>query len=588
MSAGGAPAPGPGPTARTGLDRIPKAFRLSTVSRYVNRDITGLTKNQTACQLLAAAVKIRQIAHIPLAMSTAATKALEVYVDEELDIEAEFVLDALLPAGLPLAMVTGVYLRRKINEGYDIANPGYHKLPDEAPFYAKWIELDSTCKPMILFKLIKGFRKALPVIMDDPPKLEPTNVPKPLPTTATAAEKERWLYDITKAFEDFIHADIPKSMLDDRRNANGNPGAGVNPGESDNFTVKMEVPSWMDDIMESLSTTQLLATQSIVEQRKMNIELKSAAEKTAKNYDSKPLPEGILKEFEPDGTANDALKAMELLETIDYALTTYPSERVRNSLREVIKGDMGRNWLLGLTAVDLKTMAESTTHWKVVLERDWIKTQTNTIISAQAEVFSFSQGRSINEYITKKLRLLKTIPGATYDDNNIITQIHEGIHHDEYKAAADYARFQGLDQYRRALNRLEETQKPIWERSRNVSRRVREMNSNSNKYGGKYGAPIPTTAQGRLAVPTRAEGRGVATATTAEILAEIETEAATTAATAAVIVAEGGIMEMEEGATTEVVVMEREMEMELVRAVVTKMVADIGRSRAIEMRGGRN
>ncbi|KAK6495751.1 hypothetical protein TWF481_002798 [Arthrobotrys musiformis] len=96
-------------------------------------------------------------------------------------------------------------------------------------------------------------------------------------------------------------------------------------------------------------------------------------------------------------------------------------------------------------------------------------------MQAQAEYFDFAQGRSINEFVMHKLRLLNAVSGVKYDEKNLIAQIHQSIHHDEYRAAADYARFQGLAKYRRTLSRLENDQKAIWERNRSLTKRLRDV-----------------------------------------------------------------------------------------------------------------
>ncbi|KAK6495900.1 hypothetical protein TWF481_002945 [Arthrobotrys musiformis] len=114
-------------------------------------------------------------------------------------------------------------------------------------------------------------------------------------------------------------------------------------------------------------------------------------EAATEHHESKPLSEGILSTFGLDGSAKDAAKAVEFIESIDYALESgYGKERVRVSIREVIRGQLARDWLVSLSKDDQRLAAESVTFWKELIRRDWVNTQPNSLIEAQAEYFDFN------------------------------------------------------------------------------------------------------------------------------------------------------------------------------------------------------
>ncbi|KAK6495685.1 hypothetical protein TWF481_002733 [Arthrobotrys musiformis] len=242
--------------------------------------------------------------------------------------------------------------------------------------------------------------------------------------SAAVALRLQWLVDTTKCYEETILNDIPAAIWDPPA-----PPRNV-------FTI--ETPSWFRDVYTALTAAQLATSTQIAQQTRISEEIKANTEAAVKNFEAKPLSEGILSTLEPTGTFKDAAMAIEFIESINYALAAgYSKEKVMISVREAIRGQLARDWLISLSTKDRELIAESVTAWKDILRRDWVDNQPDSLMQAQAEYFDFAQGRSINEFVMHKLRLLNAVSGVKYDDTNLITQLHQSIRHDECRGAAD-------------------------------------------------------------------------------------------------------------------------------------------------------
>jgi hypothetical protein len=146
---------------------------------------------------------------------------------------------------------------------------------------------------------------------------------------------------------------------------------------------------------------------------------------TARGQKSTTLKAADVGYFEPKGNT-DSEAAMTFIENFKDAVIHYGDTNTLAVLRKCCKNDIARAWVSSLNDDDRTPVAQSIWHWERVLRRDFMPRAAQLYATARNETFKWTQGRSPSEYITHKIRLLKTA-GIT-DDNQVVEELHNGFY----------------------------------------------------------------------------------------------------------------------------------------------------------------
>ncbi|KAI5839167.1 hypothetical protein DFP73DRAFT_598804 [Morchella snyderi] len=121
----------------------------------------------------------------------------------------------------------------------------------------------------------------------------------------------------------------------------------------------------------------------------------------------------------------DAEAAYRFIDSIQDGVTVYGELSTRAVLRRCVKGTIADNWYFGLAQEEKELLTTDTSHWVQLLRRDFMPRAAILEIDAQKEKFTYAQGRSASEYVTRKILLCK-IAGIT-NENLQVEMIHKGL-----------------------------------------------------------------------------------------------------------------------------------------------------------------
>jgi hypothetical protein len=183
-----------------------------------------------------------------------------------------------------------------------------------------------------------------------------------------------------------------------------------------------QLPAWVQLLMEN-QQTQIDHLSTII-QNNANAPHQHVA-------DTRPLRPEYIYEFSPAESADDTDYYL-FTERITDMVATYGQEKILPSLVSCLKNARAKTWYTSLSDTDKDALRNSVDHWKLLLKRDFGIKPYRAKLLLQRETFSFSQNRSVIQYVDKKLACLKI--ADIVDEDAQCVEIKEGLRDPEFRS----------------------------------------------------------------------------------------------------------------------------------------------------------
>ena len=156
---------------------------------------------------------------------------------------------------------------------------------------------------------------------------------------------------------------------------------------------------------------------------------------------------------------SDSDAASRFIDCIRDAVAHYGDPRTRAVLRGCCKGPVAEDCIAGVSDHDRALLRMDCSNWTDILERDFMPYLASKLAAARAETFRWSQGRTLTEYVAKKLRLLRM--ADITEDIEVVEELHRGfaaapnlhLHLAKYVSEVENS----VSEYRRAVVRLQDS-----------------------------------------------------------------------------------------------------------------------------------